>query len=405
MSDKSPFRNYGGNLRADPPQRYLGNYSRYLARGGQRHLDEDLKGYLAGGANEGDMARFYFFSLAFDQIVKEGLEGDLAELGVYKGNTATLLAAYARRLGVTAYLLDTYEGFSREDLVGIDADAKAGAFSDTSLEAVRALVGEESVRFIKGSFPATAAELPKDSTYCFVHIDCDLYVPMASALEYFYPRLVPGGFLVAHDYSSLHWKGAEKAVDEFFLDKPECPLPLPDGAGSVAIRKARSPNPEGSWIDRKRRALLGSEWTSAANGGLAELLGKGWSDPESWGVWGVGDIHVLHLARRDSVHDLDLEFDVEAVVTPTRSEQVVDISVGGHGLEVWTFNRAQNRGIRRLRIPVDLATPQRSHDASISIEFKPKSMKSVSQISPGSSDSRSLGLGLHRVRLRQSGDG
>jgi hypothetical protein len=402
MSDESPFRSYGGRLRADPPQRYLGNHSRYLARGGQCNLEEDLKGYLAGDANREDMARFYFFSLAFDQIVKEGLEGDLAELGVYKGNTATLLAAYARRLGATAYMLDTFEGFNQDDLVGIDADAKVGSFSDTSLDAVRGLVGEGGVRFIKGYFPAAAAELPQNGTYCFVHIDCDLFAPIKSGIEYFYPRLVPGGFLIAHDYSSLHWNGAEKAVDEFFLDKPECPIPLPDCAGSVVIRKARNPGSGESWIDRKRRALLGPEWATAANGRIAELLGNGWSAPEPWGVWGVGDTHVMHLPRGlDCADDLELEFDVEAAITPARSEQVVEVSVSGRCLEEWTFTQAVNRDIRQLRIPADVATMRRSQDGSISIEFKPRSVKSVSLIKPHSRDSRPLGLGLHRIRLKK----
>jgi len=225
---------------------------------------------------------------------------------------------------------------------------------------------------------------------------------MASALDYFYPRLVPGGFLVAHDYSSLHWNGAEKAVDEFFLDKPECPLPMPDNAGSVAIRKARPRNPLGSWLDQKRRAFLGPDWTAAANGKLGELLGNGWSGPESWGVWGVGDNHVLHLARPSGPpHDLELEFDVEAAVTPARSEQVVDVSVSGRILDSWTFSRARNRGVRRLRIPADLTSSRNSQDASLSIEFTPRSVRSVAEISPGSGDTRQLGLGLHRVRLSE----
>ena len=94
------------------------------------------------------MARFYFFCLLFDQIIKEGLRGDIAELGVYRGNTATFLAKIARRLGTTAYLLDTFEGFNKADLTGIDATASMG-FTDTSLEAVRNLVGEDGVRYIK----------------------------------------------------------------------------------------------------------------------------------------------------------------------------------------------------------------------------------------------------------------
>jgi hypothetical protein len=344
------------------------------------------------------MARFYFFSLAFDQIVKEELAGDFAELGVYKGNTATLLATYARRLGRTAYLLDTYEGFMAEDLKGIDADAQAGAFNDTSLEAVRTLVGEENTRFIKGFFPDTAAHLPAAGHYCLVHIDCDLYAPMASALEYFYPRLVPGGFLIAHDYSSLHWNGAEKAVDEFFHDKPESIIPLPDDAGSVVIRKARPPNAEGSWLDRKRRGALGPDWTEAANGRLADLLGNGWSGPEHWGVWGVGDHHVLHLPLRPgSTADTVLELDVEAALTPARSQQFVEVFLGEEPLDIWAFTLSDNRGVRRLRIPH--ASDGGRDETAIKIVFRPRSVISTADIAPGSTDTRPLGLGLHRIRM------
>ena len=44
-----------------------------------------------------------------DLVEKEKLHGDLAELGVYKGNTAFMLADLARRDGRIAYLFDTFE--------------------------------------------------------------------------------------------------------------------------------------------------------------------------------------------------------------------------------------------------------------------------------------------------------
>lgn len=185
------------------------------------------------------MARFFFFCLVCDQIEKEGLKGDLAELGVYKGNTAILLATLARRIGATAYLLDTFGGFDASDLQGIDSD-KRMEFEDTSLGAVRSLVGEANVRFVAGHFPASSGQIPADRRFCLVHLDCDLYAPFSAALAYFYPRLVPGGFLVMHDYLSLHWNGAEQAVDEFFADKPEAIIPIPDGAGTVVVRKCRA---------------------------------------------------------------------------------------------------------------------------------------------------------------------
>src|SRR5712675_891728 len=136
------------NYHANPPQRYFTNYARYLERGGAVRFEEDVKGFVAGGRNASDMARYYFFCLALDQLIKEDLPGDLAELGVYKGDTATLVAMIARRLGKTAWLLDTFEGFDSTDLQGIDY-GQSRHFDDTSLQAVRDLVGEDNVRFIK----------------------------------------------------------------------------------------------------------------------------------------------------------------------------------------------------------------------------------------------------------------
>jgi hypothetical protein len=182
------------------------------------------------------MARFYFFCLAFDQILKENLLGDVAELGVYQGHTASILAEFTKRTARELYLLDTFSGFSAVDLSGVDANKK-GNFAETSLGAVEQFIGERGVNYVQGRFPETAARLPQNGHYCLVHIDCDLYAPIMSGLEYFYPRMTPGGFIVVHDYSSLHWDGAEKAVDEFFRDRPEYVIPLPDSAGSVVIRK------------------------------------------------------------------------------------------------------------------------------------------------------------------------
>ena len=77
------------------------------------------------------------------------------------------------------------------------------------------------MQYVQGFFPKSTDQIADNLKFCLVHIDCDLYSPAISALEYFYPRMVPGGFIVIHDYSSLGWSGAERAVDEFFADKVE----------------------------------------------------------------------------------------------------------------------------------------------------------------------------------------
>jgi hypothetical protein len=159
----------------------------------------------------------------------------------WKGNTAVILADFTRHVGSTAYLLDTFGGFSNDDLKGIDAD-KPMEFADTSADSVADLVGTESVKFVKGYFPDTQDQIPIDARFALVHIDCDLYKPFKAGLEYFYPRLVRGGFLVMHDYSSLSWDGVERATDEFFADKPEAVIPIPDKSGTAVIRKTGDPS-------------------------------------------------------------------------------------------------------------------------------------------------------------------
>ncbi len=305
----------------------------------------------------------------------------------------------ARRLDRTAFLLDTFEGFSKADLQGIDAGQKM-QFADTSLDAVRAVVGEENVQFVKGYFPESASQLP-DTSYCLVHIDCDLYAPILSALNYFYPRLVPGGFLIVHDYLSLAWDGAERAVDEFFADKPESIIPLTDGAGSVVIRKARSHATELGWLDRKRLALFSDQWTPAGKGHLTECLGFGWGGQEDWGIWGIGPRHELtiYTAGRPD-HDLVLEVDVHAPVLLTTQEHCVDVLVEGATVASFTFTVDNNRAPRQVRIPREIVSDDPV--AAVRIEFVPHQTIRPADYNPDTRDVRELSMALHRLRRGQA---
>lgn len=226
-----------GHHLAYAPDRFVTNLSKYESDPGVFERGNVAMWLKGNSENLGDMARYYFLNLTCDQILKENLNGDIAELGVYKGNTAFLLARLAREMGSTLYLFDTFEGFDERDFSGVDS-GKSAAFADTSIESVKKLVGGQNVRCVSGYFPDSLAQLDVEPTFALVHIDCDLYAPAKAALEYFYPRMVAGGWLLIHDYSSLVWEGIEKAVDEFLADKPERLVLIPDKAGTAVIRKA-----------------------------------------------------------------------------------------------------------------------------------------------------------------------
>ncbi|MGN0702868.1 MAG: TylF/MycF/NovP-related O-methyltransferase [Lentihominibacter sp.] len=178
--------------------------------------------------------------------------GAVAELGVYKGDTAVLLNGLFpdRKL----YLFDTFEGFDERDIAaeqqGSDVHpdgrlsyAKAGDFGDTSVEGVLARMPYPDRCIVrKGYFPETAADI-SDSEFAFVSIDPDLYGPALAGLRFFYERLNPGGAIVLHDYNNLQFEGIKKAVAEFEEElaaagQPPLKLvPLGDLHGSCVIVK------------------------------------------------------------------------------------------------------------------------------------------------------------------------
>ena len=185
-----------------------------------------------------------FFYLV--EIANRAPEGDYVELGTFKGYTARLiyrLMDQSRRL----YLLDTYEGFDERDLPVEKKlyanDWHAGNFEPTSPEAVTAYVGGGSppanVVPIKGWFPDSFKGL-EDHRWRFVHIDLDLYQPILTACDMLWPRLVPGGVMLIHDYGCYGFR-ANLAVDEFAAKIGQVPVPLADRWGSVAIIKPRFP--------------------------------------------------------------------------------------------------------------------------------------------------------------------
>jgi hypothetical protein len=189
--------------------------------------------------NAGDVVRLWSLILNIKQVMAERIEGDFAELGVWRGNTASVLAYYASQHNRKVYLFDTYKGFDKKDLEGIDANQEV-KFHDTSLALVKKVIGYESTccYFIKGYFPDSLKDKRIASKFAIVSLDCDLYEPMKEGLKYFYPLMDKGALLLLHDYSSMSWDGAKQAIDEFCKKYDERIVLMPDKSGSAFIRKS-----------------------------------------------------------------------------------------------------------------------------------------------------------------------
>lgn len=170
------------------------------------------------------------------------LDGDFVECGVYQGGTARLLAEAIRRgsSGQRLHLFDTFSGMPETGTHDLHSE---GDFADTSLAGVKKFVGHPDIAVFHPGYIPDTFQAVGNLSIAFAHIDVDIHASVLACCEFVYPRLSPGGFMVFDDYGCRSCPGARKAVDEFFADKPEHPLVLPNGQAVVTRIMPRAGTP------------------------------------------------------------------------------------------------------------------------------------------------------------------
>jgi O-methyltransferase len=156
------------------------------------------------------------------KLAKSTPPGDFAELGVYRGGAAQYLSKVARsrilpwekesepaeRLGLI-YLFDTFTGIPFKGPLDTH---EVGDFSDTSYEAVRALIPDAVI--VQGIFPQSIIDQKiSPGPFAFVHVDADQYESTVAATQYFPPLMVSGGLIIFDDYGYL--PGVTRALHDW----------------------------------------------------------------------------------------------------------------------------------------------------------------------------------------------
>ncbi len=193
---------------------------------------------------------------AVNYLVKNNIQGDFVECGVWRGGSTmaaidTLIKAGDTKRNI--YLYDTFEGMSEPTeldkvFTGTGADElmnssqkedPTSVWCYSALEEVQANVGrlkypKQLIHYVKGkvedSIPQT---LP--GKIALLRLDTDWYESTKHELEHLYPLLVPGGVIIIDDYG--HWEGARKAVDEY-IEGNKLPLLLNriDYTGRIGVK-------------------------------------------------------------------------------------------------------------------------------------------------------------------------
>lgn len=194
-----------------------------------------------------DYIRTFILELCAKEIRDYNIQGEVAELGVFRGDFAKFLNEIFndRKL----YLFDTFESFDDNDMK-IEIENKfmnvdnlnsthnflknVGTSVDIVMEKMKY---KDNVIIKKGYFPESLNSL--EEKFCFVSLDVDLYNPMLEGLKYFYERLSEGGYIFIHDYNHKVFGGIRAAVREFekLIGKRVNKIPICDHAGSLIITK------------------------------------------------------------------------------------------------------------------------------------------------------------------------
>lgn len=190
-------------------------------------------------------------------IVEQQIDGAFVECGVWKGGSMLAAAETLIQKKDTSrqlFLYDTFEGMpppteedksfdgaKAENLLNQNLDKEQNlVWAYSTLEQVKSTMAlstypASNIHFIKGKVEDTIPDTLPDKI-ALLRLDTDWYESTKHELVHLFPKLERGGVLIIDDYG--HWKGARKAVDEYFQNNNvRILLNRLDETGRIAIKQ------------------------------------------------------------------------------------------------------------------------------------------------------------------------
>ena len=170
------------------------------------------------------LARLNNIQYCVEDVILNGVFGDLIEAGVWRGGASIFMRAILKAHGITdkiVWVADSFSGLPPPNPLEYPADC-----GDTHhtidllrvpLEEVQANFAkfdllDDKVQFLKGWFSETLPAAPI-SKLSVLRIDADMYESTLDALTSLYPKLSLGGYVIIDDYGVLG--PCKAAVDDY----------------------------------------------------------------------------------------------------------------------------------------------------------------------------------------------
>lgn len=147
----------------------------------------------------------------------EEKEGDIIEVGVWRGGTSGIIGKASKNSKGHFYLADTFHGVVKAGKD--DTLYTGGEHSDTEESIVISLlesVGVDNYTILKGIFPDDFPSF-KTNGIKLCHIDVDTFFSAADIMNSVWPQILPGGMVVFDDYGFFGCEGVTLYVNQLNL--------------------------------------------------------------------------------------------------------------------------------------------------------------------------------------------
>lgn len=146
-------------------------------------------------------------------ILRRQVPGDLIETGVWRGGATIFMRAVLKVMGDTerrVWVADSFCGLPKPDTEHYPADRDDRLWTQEalaiSLEEVKNNFRkydllDEQVQFLVGWFRDTLPKAPM-TQLAILRLDGDMYESTMDGLQYLYPKLSPGGYVIVDDYET-----------------------------------------------------------------------------------------------------------------------------------------------------------------------------------------------------------
>lgn len=163
------------------------------------------------------------------------LDGDFVECGTDRGGMALASIVYLAQTSWQRkfYLFDTFEGLVGSQMADVEREitpVRQGRYIPVYDEVLKTFAPYPFVVPIKGAVPDSLRGFEGD-TVSFLHIDMNVAYPEVAAMEFFWPRLVPGAMVLFDDYAFPKHAPQKQALDAFMQRVESAIITLPTGQG------------------------------------------------------------------------------------------------------------------------------------------------------------------------------